>query len=75
MAKADRDDKPVALASMAAKYLRELFMEALNSYFAERVEGLRPTAGYYSDGSRFLEEIEPVLAGLGCHRDEFVRQL
>ncbi len=73
--KADRDDKPVALASMAAKYLRELFMEGLNAFFASRVEGLRPTAGYHGDGNRFLEEVGPVLADLGCAKDEFVRRL
>ena len=73
--KADRDDKPVALASMAAKYLRELFMEALNAFFRARVEGLRPTAGYYGDGTRFLAEVEPVLEDLGCPRDDFVRRL
>ena len=64
-----------ALASMAAKYLRELFMEGLNAFFAARVEGLRPTAGYYGDGTRFLEEVGPVLADLGCSKDEFVRRL
>ena len=71
--KADRDDKAVALASMAAKYLRELFMEGLNAFFAERMAGLRPTAGYYGDGTRFLHEIGPVLRQLGCPRSELVR--
>ena len=70
---ADGRDKPAALASMAAKYLRELFMEGLNAFFAGRVEGLRPTAGYYGDGARFLGEIEDVLDDLGVARDDFVR--
>jgi hypothetical protein len=55
------DDKafPVALASCAAKYVRELFMRPLNDFFAEQVPGLRATAGYHGDARRFLEEIGP----------------
>lgn len=49
----------VALASCASKYVRELFMELLNAFFAERVPGLQPTAGYYGDARRFLDEIRP----------------
>ncbi len=49
---------PVALASMAAKYLRELAMEAFNRYWTSRVAGLRPTAGYPVDARRFLAETE-----------------
>lgn len=54
---------PVALASMAAKYLRELHMELLNAYFVARIgPGLRPTAGYVEDARRFLSDVEPCLA-------------
>jgi len=70
---ADAADKPAALASMAAKYLRELFMEAFNAFFARRIEGLKPTAGYYTDGTRFLGEVEGLLADLGVPHREFVR--
>jgi len=70
---ADGTDRAAALASMAAKYVRELFMEGLNGFFGERVAGLRPTAGYYGDGRRFLRDVAPVLRELGCRRDEFVR--
>jgi ribonuclease HII len=54
------DDKylPIALASMTSKYVRELFMEALNEYFIQYAPEIRPTAGYYQDGTRFLEELE-----------------
>ena len=48
----------VGLASMAAKYVRELFMHRLNKYFQTMAPGLKKTAGYYEDGKRFLEEIE-----------------
>jgi len=49
-----------ALASMAAKYVRELDMGLLNAYFAERVANLRPTAGYGRDAWRFLAEVAAV---------------
>ncbi len=55
----------VALASMISKYIREVFMRHFNSYWQEQVPGLRPTAGYPSDGERFLREIEPARRSLG----------
>jgi len=73
LARADALDLPVALASMTAKFVRELFMESLNDFFASRRAGLRPTAGYTTDGRRFLEDIRPVLADLDLPLDCFVR--
>ena len=73
LAKADAGDTAVALASMTAKYIRELFMEALNAYFARHREGLRPTAGYAVDGRRFLADIAPLLDDLEVDSDKFVR--
>ncbi len=52
---------PIALASIFSKYLRELFMKALNEYYAQRVENLAPTAGYYTDGKRFLADIDAAI--------------
>ena len=49
---------PIALASMASKYLRELFMEMLNAYFGRHCPQLKPTAGYYQDGRRFLKDLD-----------------
>lgn len=46
----------VALASMTSKYVRELLMNRLNRWFASRVPGLRPTAGYPLDAARFLRD-------------------
>ncbi len=57
---AERQSLPVALASMTSKYIRELFMELLNNWWAQRVENLKPTAGYYVDGRRFIKDIRPV---------------
>jgi hypothetical protein len=51
------DFLPVALASMAAKYLRELAMRAENEFWCRRVAGLRPTAGYPVDARRFKAAI------------------
>ena len=54
-----------ALASMAAKYVRELAMRQLNAYFQERVPGLRATAGYGLDAWRFLDDIATARAAMG----------
>jgi hypothetical protein len=48
---------PVALASMASKYLRELSMLGINDFWRRRVPQLRPTAGYPTDAKRFRAEI------------------
>jgi ribonuclease HII len=58
LAKADDRHLPVALASMASKYVRELFMEMMNHFFRQRHPQLEPTAGYYEDGMRFLADLE-----------------
>ncbi|MBN1553181.1 MAG: hypothetical protein JXA11_00430 [Phycisphaerae bacterium] len=55
----------VALASMLSKYTRELFMEQFNAFWGKQVENLAPTAGYYVDGRRFYEQIEPAMRRLG----------
>ncbi|MFG0251605.1 MAG: hypothetical protein ACF8NJ_01875, partial [Phycisphaerales bacterium JB038] len=47
---------PVALASMAAKYVRELAMARFNRYFQAQLPGLKPTAGYVQDARRWLRE-------------------
>ena len=55
----------VALASMAAKYLREVCMLQFNRYWVGKVPGLRPTAGYPTDAGRFFADIRGVLAADG----------
>jgi len=71
--KSDEKHMPVALASMLAKYTRELHMIRFNRYFSKKIPNLRPTAGYVQDGRRFLKEIEPVLVKNGVHRTQLVR--
>ncbi|MBM4002387.1 MAG: hypothetical protein FJ295_03750 [Planctomycetes bacterium] len=60
---------PTALASMVSKYLRELAMEAFNSFWCAHVEGLRPTAGYPVDALRFRAQIRPLQSSLGISDD------
>ena len=56
---------PTALASMTAKYLRELSMRAFNQFWAAHVADLRPTAGYPRDAYRFREAIAAAQRKLG----------
>jgi ribonuclease HII len=59
--KADAARAPVAMASVAAKTLRELCMECFCSWFTERRPELAPSAGYGTDGRRFLNEVTDLL--------------
>lgn len=65
---------PIALASLVSKYLRELLMACFNRFWIEQVPDLKPTAGYYQDGLRFLKDIGPHLGRLGIARERLVRQ-
>jgi ribonuclease HII len=65
---------PVALASIFSKYLRELFMRGFNAYWCDRVASLRPTAGYYRDALRFLDDVGRAARELGIDRNMLVRQ-
>lgn len=62
----------VALASCLAKYTREVSMAALNSWFSARAPGLEPTAGYTTDGRRWLADASDLVATI--ERDLLVRQ-
>lgn len=59
--KADAAHLPVALASMVAKYLRELAMARFNRHFCGRASSLTPTAGYVGDARRWLRDAAPVI--------------
>lgn len=58
---------PVALASMTAKYVRELAMRAFNDHWGRLVPGLEPTAGYPVDAARWRRAAAPAVeqAGIG----------
>ena len=56
--KADTRCLPVSLASMVSKYVRELLMMRLNDYFLGFCPTLKPTAGYWQDGQRFVKDLK-----------------
>ncbi|MFO0829039.1 MAG: hypothetical protein U0572_12940 [Phycisphaerales bacterium] len=64
---------PNALASMTAKYVRELFMERMNRFFRGHLPELKPTAGYVEDGRRYVKDIRPLLARLAIDDRAIVR--
>lgn len=53
---------PVALASMAAKLVRELAMMRFNRYWGGRMPELKPTAGYVQDARRWLADAQEVIS-------------
>ncbi|MBK9384552.1 MAG: hypothetical protein IPN34_07000 [Planctomycetes bacterium] len=65
---------PVALASLVAKYLRELAMDTFNAWFGRLAPTVRPTAGYPEDGRRWLGEIAPALREREISLEKLVRQ-
>lgn len=73
MQKADRKSLPVALSSMYCKYLRELYMEALNAHFAGLKPGIKRTAGYPEDAKRFLGELGELLESLPVSKSWLIR--
>ncbi|GJM25606.1 MAG: hypothetical protein DHS20C16_20210 [Phycisphaerae bacterium] len=71
--KGESSHLPIALGSVFSKYLRELLMGAVNSYFKSRIDDLKPTAGYYTDAKRFLTDIAPAIEREKIDRSLLVR--
>jgi hypothetical protein len=71
--KAEAQCLPVAAASMLCKYVREVLMRRFNAYWRAQLPGVEPTAGYYSDGMRFLKDIEAKRVELGIPEEHLVR--
>lgn len=69
----DRVSLAVGWASMAAKLTRELFMQRLNAWFNARLPDVRPTAGYTTDGRRFLADVQSILDDEAIERALLVR--
>jgi ribonuclease HII len=69
------DDKflPVSLASMLSKYLRELLVYNINRYFIGFDAELKPTAGYWKDGLRFIKDLQAGMPGVGYDSNQLVR--
>ncbi len=71
--KAEERAMPVALASMFAKYVREVLMHRFNAYWLARAPGVKPTAGYWTDGQRFVKEIADAARKEGVRLQELIR--
>lgn len=69
------DDRylPVSLASMVSKYLRELLVYNINRYFTGFGTDLKPTAGYWKDGLRFIKEIKTNLPHVKYDENQLIR--
>ncbi|MHC4757183.1 MAG: ribonuclease H family protein [Planctomycetota bacterium] len=70
---ADMKFLPVSLASMVSKFVRELLVENINSYFACRCSDLKPTAGYWKDGLRFIKDLRKNNPSLEINMGQLVR--
>jgi ribonuclease HII len=70
---ADSRFLPTSLASMASKYIRELLVDNINRYFAAHCASLKPTAGYWKDGLRFVGDIKKNLPNLQYDADLLIR--
>lgn len=71
--KAEAKCLPVAVASMIAKYLRESLMERFNAWWKTHAPQVEPTAGYYTDGMRWLEQTAELRRQLGVKDEHLVR--
>lgn len=71
---ADEKYLPVSLASMVSKYLRELLMERVNEHFLRHKADIKPTAGYYTDGKRFVKDIDSHLPKIEYDKTMLIRQ-
>ena len=70
---AEQQHLPAALASMNAKYTRELLMQRFNLFFQGLFPKIKPTAGYGSDANRWRDQILPDLQHAGIHHDQLRR--
>jgi len=73
MVKADAKHFPVSLASMTSKYLREILMGCINKYFISRCEKIQPTAGYWTDGKRFVKDLKTYAGYIEYDLKELIR--
>jgi ribonuclease HII len=70
---ADERFLPAALGSMVCKYVRELLNGRMNEYFIGFNPSLRPTAGYWKDGQRFVEDLKKHLPDTKYDRHQLIR--
>jgi len=70
---ADGKFLPVSLASMACKYLREVLVENINNYFLSFNPAIKPTAGYWQDGLRFIEDLKTHVPNVKYDANQLIR--
>ena len=70
---ADEQFLPVSLASMVSKFLRELLVCNINRYFADFHASLKPTAGYWKDGLRFIEDLKKNIPHVPFDSNQLIR--
>lgn len=73
MVGAEERHMPVALASMTAKYTREILMQRFNTYFTTLAPKVKPTAGYGTDANRWRDEILGDLSRAGIDHNRLRR--
>lgn len=66
---------PVAVASMTAKYVRELAMLAFNAFWTDRQPGLEATAGYPVDACRWRKHATAAVDRAGVSWDTIWRRV
>lgn len=71
--KADDRFMPVSLASMQSKYIRELFLGNINRYFQSYYPKLKPTAGYWTDGLRFIDDLKKYIPNVKYQKNQLIR--
>jgi hypothetical protein len=71
--KAEAQCMSVAVASMISKYVREALMRRFNAWWRTVMPEVAPTAGYHTDGMRFLRDVEAKRVELGIADVELVR--
>lgn len=72
--KGESEHLPIALASMAAKYMRELTMHQFNAWFHTYDAEIKPTAGYYQDGKRWLSDTGELRRKIGVPDERLIRR-
>lgn len=65
---------PVAVASVVAKYVRELAMHAFNRHWQALAPGLRSTAGYPQDAARWRADAAAAVGASGASWDAVWRR-
>ena len=63
----------IAVASMLSKYLREALMSRFNAFWKGHLPTVEPTAGYHTDGLRFLTDINDKRLELGIADEQLIR--